>query len=621
MSAFLAFALIPGVAYAEGVNSSSELLSVESLSGGDGSFESAVSKGDTPLLKDMGDQGIFLNSDEEANDSVNAPDKIVEETESLIELIYVASPELIHGESQEMAVLLSPDSILASMTLGFVDASGAVFEVESHSLIENSASFIFGETWSSGAYVLSYLQYSLTEEGAVHRISFDSASYSFEISNVKVSDFEAGDSYYYENQAGRVASSDDLGLALQESTEGSSSLFSLHGVDALNSASIIALDPGHGGADPGAIGNGLRESDLTWSIAMACKERLEGYGFTVVLTRNQYGDYQAGDFKYRVQRALDQGAQVFVSLHINSSSVSSAKGAEVYYPQIDGTVHTETSANLAQEIQDRLVALGLSDRGAKDMQIGDEFAVIRQAREAGIPGVLVEHGFISNYGDASAYFSEQGCRSLGYADADAIANQFFFASDSVSLSSESVQVGSEVSYSANTNSDSSGLTYSYAWSYEGGWDLWGSTLKDTGAMTSAPSGSFTPSRPGDYYVWVDVADASGRTLTTDRAKVSVSALDWSVSGVSAPSSGKVGSPVEFSASVSGPDSSGLTYSYAWSYEGGWDLWGSTLKDTGAMTSAPSGSFTPSRPGDYYVWVDVADASGRTLTTDRAKVSV
>ena len=40
-----------------------------------------------------------------------------------------------------------------------------------------------------------------------------------------------------------------------------------------------------------------------------------------------------------------------------------------------------------------------------------------------------------------------------------------------------------------------------------------------------------------------------------------------------------------------------------------------------MTSAPSGSFTPSRPGDYYVWVDVADASGRTLTTDRAKVSV
>ncbi len=493
MSAFLAFALIPGVAYAEGVNSSSELLSVESLSGGDGSFESAVSKGDTPLLKDMGDQGIFLNSDEEANDSVNAPDKIVEETESLIELIYVASPELIHGESQEMAVLLSPDSILASMTLGFVDASGAVFEVESHSLIENSASFIFGETWSSGAYVLSYLQYSLTEEGAVHRISFDSASYSFEISNVKVSDFEAGDSYYYENQAGRVASSDDLGLALQESTEGSSSLFSLHGVDALNSASIIALDPGHGGADPGAIGNGLRESDLTWSIAMACKERLEGYGFTVVLTRNQYGDYQAGDFKYRVQRALDQGAQVFVSLHINSSSVSSAKGAEVYYPQIDGTVHTETSANLAQEIQDRLVALGLSDRGAKDMQIGDEFAVIRQAREAGIPGVLVEHGFISNYGDASAYFSEQGCRSLGYADADAIANQFFFASDSVSLSSESVQVGSEVSYSANTNSDSSGLTYSYAWSYEGGWDLWGSTIKDTGAMTSAPSGSFTPS--------------------------------------------------------------------------------------------------------------------------------
>ena len=58
------------------------------------------------------------------------------------------------------------------------------------------------------------------------------------------------------------------------------------------------------------------------------------------------------------------------------------------------------------------------------MQLGDEFAVIRCAREAGIPGILIEHGFISNWGDTNNYFSDAGCKRLGEADADAIIAQF-----------------------------------------------------------------------------------------------------------------------------------------------------------------------------------------------------
>ncbi len=58
------------------------------------------------------------------------------------------------------------------------------------------------------------------------------------------------------------------------------------------------------------------------------------------------------------------------------------------------------------------------------MKVGDEFAVIRCAREQGIPGILIEHGFISNAGDVWNYFSDEGCKRLGEADADAIISQF-----------------------------------------------------------------------------------------------------------------------------------------------------------------------------------------------------
>ena len=51
---------------------------------------------------------------------------------------------------------------------------------------------------------------------------------------------------------------------------------------------VIALDPGHGGNDSGAVGSGLKESDVNWKIAQACKAELENYaGVTVVLTRTQ----------------------------------------------------------------------------------------------------------------------------------------------------------------------------------------------------------------------------------------------------------------------------------------------------------------------------------------------
>lgn len=155
----------------------------------------------------------------------------------------------------------------------------------------------------------------------------------------------------------------------------------------------IALDPGHGGHDPGALGNGLKEKDLNWKIALACKVELEqSYDARVILTR---AESECPSLSERVDRALNADADVFVSLHINSGGVA-AHGAEVYHPN-NSTYHQELYARgqgLARSILAELQGLGLANRGPKirDTEAGgrypdgspsDYYSVIYYARKAG----------------------------------------------------------------------------------------------------------------------------------------------------------------------------------------------------------------------------------------------
>ena len=91
---------------------------------------------------------------------------------------------------------------------------------------------------------------------------------------------------------------------------------------------VICLDPGHGGSDGGASGNGVTEADANLAIAQACKTRLESYGiFKVVMTRTSDSTVGLHD---RVPYAQSQGADLFVSIHNNSSTSSGAHGSEQF---------------------------------------------------------------------------------------------------------------------------------------------------------------------------------------------------------------------------------------------------------------------------------------------------
>ena len=343
--------------------------------------------------------------------------------------LYISQPSLSLGAMQEAAFATASDSdVLTSASLSFVSNSGEERSVEASAFSGNAAGFTFGQDLLVARYFLTGITYLVKDSNAIYSVDLSSEDYSFDVVNSSSSSDSVDNiddlSVYYADENGNPVEAFSIEEALSGSEgDGDIAAYSVDSRSARKNVRVVALDAGHGGSDPGAQGNGKSEADLTWKIVSACKTKLENYGFKVILAREQSGSYGSSDFLYRVQRCVNQGAQAYISFHINSGS-SAAHGAEVYSPTVNGADYTQVSYELAQKVQNNLVALGLTNRGVFQMQVGDEFAVIRCAREAGIPGILIEHGFISNWGDANKYFSDAGCKRLGEADADAIIAQF-----------------------------------------------------------------------------------------------------------------------------------------------------------------------------------------------------
>lgn len=347
------------------------------------------------------------------------------------EYLYIAYPVLAAGTDQEIVFSTSNESdVVAKATLHMVDGDGTKTDVKASRYSGALAGFVFGGNMSEGTYGIDSISYWLYGDDTEYIVEFGVDKYSFVVaaSAENTSDTDSLD-VYYADENGEIEQADSIESALEASgaeAEGAgTSTYSVEpkgnsGVNTLVSP-VIALDPGHGANDPGATGNGKEEDDLNWKIASACKAKLEQYGFTVVMTRTATTNTKLQD---RVPNAIAAGAQVFVSIHINSASASSASGAEVYAPTLNGSDNAAVANQLAQKVMDNLASLGLKYRGVKQMEVGDEFAVIRQSRQMGIPGILIEHGFISNASDTANYFSDAGCKRLGEADADAIIAQF-----------------------------------------------------------------------------------------------------------------------------------------------------------------------------------------------------
>ena len=166
---------------------------------------------------------------------------------------------------------------------------------------------------------------------------------------------------------------------------------------------VVVLDPGHGGQDTGAKGvRGLEEKRVVLDIARRIRTHLSNAGVTVYMTRESDRFIELDD---RCRKAESWGADIFVSIHLNSAGNEDARGSETYAltaagyvstsggepaPLVRGDRHEEASSVLAFGIQRALASkIGRGDRGVKRAR----FLVLKNAP---CPAALVECAFLSN---------------------------------------------------------------------------------------------------------------------------------------------------------------------------------------------------------------------------------
>ena len=224
---------------------------------------------------------------------------------------------------------------------------------------------------------------------------------------------------------------------------------------------IVALDPGHGGDDPGAMGGNLKESDLNWKIASRVKEILdETPGITGVLTKSQYETLDSRE--ERARRAVENNADLLVSFHINSNdSSSSLSGAEVYITHSTAERRFyEYSNRLGLDILSNLRSVGVQSHSPKplvrvgadwdkydDGTIADYYGIISWPMHMGIPGMIIEHAFINNPYDRANYLNDTMLNRMAEADAQAIIkNKELFRREyvgNINTDLQTMQVGQE----------------------------------------------------------------------------------------------------------------------------------------------------------------------------------
>ena len=215
-----------------------------------------------------------------------------------------------------------------------------------------------------------------------------------------------------------------------------------------NKKYTIVVDPGHGGRDSGARGNGYNEKDIALQVATRLANNLR-QDYNVIMTRDS--DFFV-PLDTRAKIGNDANADFFISIHLNSGSSSSANGTEVFYfskkdqgsyatqvakfeNKVDGSYgdvpfsdfilndifyrkNQKTSQAIAESVLNNLInTTGLRRRGV----FGANFAVLRGSNS---PSILVELGFMNNYSDLSHYLTPEGQESAASAIGNAIRRYF-----------------------------------------------------------------------------------------------------------------------------------------------------------------------------------------------------
>jgi len=178
----------------------------------------------------------------------------------------------------------------------------------------------------------------------------------------------------------------------------------------------ICLDPGHGGYDTGAVGNGLQEKDITLDVCLKLKPLLEYNSISTILTRD--GDYAPGHLEgdlngellARVEIAEKNKVDLFLAIHVNSGG---GTGVEILVTGLGGQAEIS-----AKKILPYLVQVGSwTNRGVKTQNV-------LVLNKTSMPAILTENGFIDNATDAAKLKAPNFLQALAVAHAKGICDYF-----------------------------------------------------------------------------------------------------------------------------------------------------------------------------------------------------
>ncbi|MDR1699702.1 MAG: N-acetylmuramoyl-L-alanine amidase [Lachnoclostridium sp.] len=148
---------------------------------------------------------------------------------------------------------------------------------------------------------------------------------------------------------------------------------------------VIVIDSGHGGMDPGKVGVlGATEKEINLKIGLKVKDKLEKKKYQVVMTRTT--DIKMG-LKERVDLIEEQIPEIAVSIHQNSFTQSNVKGAQVFY--YTGSEKGKKAAELMQES----IKAAIGDGNTRLAKANKDYYMLRNTS---VPFTIVECGFLSN---------------------------------------------------------------------------------------------------------------------------------------------------------------------------------------------------------------------------------
>ena len=369
---------------------------------------------------------------------------------------------------------------------------------------------------------------------------------------------------------------------------------------------VVVIDAGHGGTDPGAVSGSRIEKTLNLNIALKTETELKNRGYLVKMVR---ASDKTISLKDRANFANNLNADLFISIHQNSFTNSTANGTEVYYTtsKPDSGFPSQSSNKLSKSKEiakitcDNIVsAIGTYNRGIKDGNL----TVLRNTK---MPSILIECGFITNDSDALKTTNNSYQNKIAKAIAYAVdGKKYVNMSSNLSVNSFTTglsspqQVGTDIELKASASGGIGNLEYKFILKDENGnWSM----IRN---YASTNSYVWTPAKKGNYELYVDVKDSYGNVVRKGmNYKINEASKPEITSFTSDKASPQISSTVvKLTANAKGTGS--LKYKFLLkSEDGNWYL----IKD---YSDSNTCEWKTGLTGNKILYVDVKDSYGNVV---------